>query len=237
MRKMSRFRRWVERTLKSVCVNLGMLLPSRLTHGIYVLTNYMLLGRWLRTQELVIPMRLPQRSMVFDVVASSVADRPVLYLEFGVASGNSLRYWSAHLRHPDSLLYGFDSFEGLPEDFDMFGSLLKGSFTQHDRLPVIDDARVHLVKGWFDDTVPRFEVPPHELLIVNIDADLYSSTKTVLNALRPHLRPGNYIYFDDMGRIDHEPKALREYMRETGMRLEVIAADVTCNNIFFRITG
>lgn len=52
----------------------------------------------------------------------------MLYLEFGVYKGESLRYWARELKHPDSKLHGFDSFEGLPKDFDVNGRYGKSAF-------------------------------------------------------------------------------------------------------------
>ena len=46
---------------------------------------------------------------------AEVQDQRVLYLEFGVFRGRTIRYWSRKLRHPETRLHGFDSFEGLPD--------------------------------------------------------------------------------------------------------------------------
>src|SRR5210317_859467 len=40
-------------------------------------------------------------------------------LEFGVWKGNSLKQMSTHFRNTSRKIYGFDSFEGLPEDWWM----------------------------------------------------------------------------------------------------------------------
>ena len=57
-------------------------------------------------------------------------------------------------------------------------------------VPVIEDSRVSFFKGWFSKTLPQYVLPPHERLFVNFDADLYSSTKTALDFLRPHISFG-----------------------------------------------
>jgi hypothetical protein len=49
------------------------------------------------------------------------------------------------------------------------------------------DDRVAFFKGWFSETLPDYVPPPHKQLFVNLDADLYSSTKTVLEFLKPHI--------------------------------------------------
>ena len=80
--------------------------------------------------------------------ALSLAPKAGLVLEFGVAGGESVRQIAAER---GGRVYGFDSFEGLPENW--FGYLRKGYFAQP--LPRVP-ANVTLVKGWFSDTLEDF---------------------------------------------------------------------------------
>ncbi len=130
-----------------------------------------------------------------------------LYLEFGVYEGRSMRWWSGHLTAPDASLVGFDSFEGLPEDWRP--GLGTGTFSTG-RIPQIDDPRVSFQVGWFDDTLPKFDIPEHDQLVVNVDSDLYSSAVTVLGWVEPYLRPGTLLYFDEFPDRDHEMRAFAE---------------------------
>ena len=82
---------------------------------------------------------LPDKWDVFDVVAAKVQDKRVLYLEFGVFKARTTRYWSAKLRHPEARLHGFDSFEGLPEEWADHAS--GKIFNAGGEIPVIADAR------------------------------------------------------------------------------------------------
>ena len=161
-------------------------------------------------------------------------ERRVLYLEFGVFHGSAIRYWSKALRHPEARLHGFDSFEGLPEDFDVLdGPNRKGFFSTLGQIPKIDDPRVSFFKGWFEETLPAYEPPAHDTLLVTLDADLYSSTICVLRHLRHWIRPGTYLYFDDLCRIEHEPKAFDEFMGESGRRFAIICSDHSLNRAMF----
>src|ERR1700677_4417473 len=68
---------------------------------------------------------------------------PFDYLEFGVYKGYSLRVWANLNRNSASRLFGFDSFEGLPEDW--VASKPKGTFTTGGKAPDIGDRRVDFV--------------------------------------------------------------------------------------------
>ena len=59
-------------------------------------------------------------------------------------------------------------------------------------------------KGWFEDTLRAYRVPENEILVVALDADLYSSTRTVLAALQNQIRAGDYLYFDEFSDRLHE---------------------------------
>lgn len=224
-------------TFKHTLTLAGAGLSEPTLHQFQMVLNYMKLGRWMRRHDFRFQPRLRDRTAVFDSLAKRIRDRRVLYLEFGVFEGASMRYWSDALKHPQSVLHGFDSFEGLPEDFDVNGPLPKGHFNVDGKLPQIDDPRVKFFKGWFEDVLPTYEMPEHEQLVVTMDADLYSSTLYVLRFLRPWIKPGTYIYFDDLSRPEHEPRAFDEFMRESGLRFAPFSAEQSLNRAVFECLG
>ena len=140
-----------------------------------------------------------------------------LWLEFGVATGKTINYIS---QHTQGTVYGFDSFEGLPEKWrDGFE---KGAFSQGGNLPVVNH-NVKLIRGWFDQTLPNFidqniVSRTQKVSFIHLDADLYSSTKYVLNALKNHLDKDCVIIFDELvnfpGFQDGELKAFYEFITE-----------------------
>ena len=71
--------------------------------------------------------------------------------------------------------------------------------------------------------------------MVNLDADLYSSTIFVLRTLRPHLKSGTYVFFDEMNHVDHEPRAFDEFVAESGLKFRPICADRTLAYVAFEI--
>lgn len=143
-----------------------------------------------------------------------------LLCEFGVAGGKSINFLSKLM--PDRILHGFDSFEGLPEDWS--SRLPKGAFKQ--AMPKVE-ANVRLYKGWFSDTLPPF-LAEHtgKADFLNIDCDLYSSTKTVLGLFAPRIQPGTIVYFDEFfnyaGWKEGEFKAFMEFIKTSGMDFEYL---------------
>lgn len=118
-----------------------------------------------------------------------------LYLEFGVASGSSINPFADW--KPDQTIYGFDCFEGLPEDWNVAATGYgKGSIIQN-QLPEVRD-NVKLVVGLFEDTLPQFlEEHKENIAFLHIDCDLYSAAKYVLESVHDRLIPGTEIIFDE----------------------------------------
>lgn len=215
---------------------IGARLSPTLLYRLQAVVNHMKLGRWMRDHDYRFDRALPDRWDVFDVMLERVHDERVLYLEFGVFKGRTTRYWSARLRHPQAVLHGFDSFEGLPEEWA--GHPKGHIFNARGEIPVIEDPRVRFFKGWFDRVLPTYAVPDHDRLVLIMDADLHSSTTYVLQHLRPLIRPGTLIYFDEMNHLEHEPRAFDDFMRETGLKFKPIAADRTLTYACFEcVTG
>lgn len=214
---------------------IGARLSRSQLYKVQAVVNQLKLGRWMREHGFHFDRPLSDRWEVFDVVASRVHDKRVLYLEFGVFQGRTTRYWSARLRNPDARLHGFDSFEGLPEEW---ADQARGNiFNASGQIPIIADPRIQFFKGWFDQVLPNYVVPEHDLLVLILDADLYSSTSYVLRHLRPYIRPGTLIYFDEMNHVEHEPKAFDEFMKETSLKFRPVCADRTLTHTFFECVG
>ncbi len=156
----------------------------------------------------------------FTFLAANRVDGDIA--EFGVASGNSLilinRAAHKNFRRADYRIFGFDSFEGLPEakgmDRDIHvgenvdgADFNKGKFacarekvhaTLHKTLT--DCKHIELIEGWYDqvltaDLASRYGLK--KLCFINIDCDFYESTKVVLQWCKPFISQGTIISFDD----------------------------------------
>jgi len=157
----------------------------------------------------------------------SIENKPIVYLEFGVASGSSFRWWLNANKNIKSRFFGFDTFEGLPEDWGMFYS--KGDMDSG--VPQIDDERGKLVKGLFQDSLVPFVDENRQLLneskgrkIIHMDADLYSATAFALSQLYPFLAEGDIIMFDEFNVPMHEFKAFHEFTNNFYIKLQPIGA-------------
>lgn len=149
-------------------------------------------------------------------------------LDLGVYQGASTRTLAGI--HPHKTIHGFDSFEGLPEDWGHHG---KGSFGEvKGALPNVPD-NVELHKGWFDDTLPGWLAQHNEqpISLLRVDCDLYSSTRKVLTVLRPLIRSGTWILFDELIGYrtweDHGYQAFMEFVDETGLGFDYVAYGLT----------
>jgi hypothetical protein len=148
-----------------------------------------------------------------------------LFCEFGVFRGSSINYFAE--KRPNVTWHGFDSFEGLPEDWK--GHFLpKGTFDRSkDGLPVVRE-NVQLHQGWFELTLPKFaEGRPGQMSFMHIDCDLYSSTKTVFDVLGERIQAGTVIVFDDYLNFpawqEHGHKAFMEFCAYRRVKYNFIA--------------
>ena len=130
-----------------------------------------------------------------------------LILEFGVRHGTSIRQLASLTSKP---LYGFDSFEGLPENWHQES---KEIYSTRGKIPKVL-AHVTLIPGWFEDTLPLFLAKHEEdIALINIDCDIYSSTKTVLDLLSPRIKKGTIIIFDEyIGNLHWEEDEHKAFM-------------------------
>jgi len=141
------------------------------------------------------------------------------WCEFGVRAGRSLKWLIKE--YPTQIIHAFDSWQGLPEDWN------HGTSTVADMScdPPVVPEHIQLHKGWFSDTLPKWKTQnTGPVAFLHMDADIYSSTKEVLDSLNDQIVPGTVITFDEFcnfrlsGKMsrwqDHEFLALVEWLEE-----------------------
>jgi len=146
--------------------------------------------------------------------------------EFGVYQGGTISFIAKKLFSRQ--IYGFDSFEGLPESWNF---LEKGAFKMS-QLPKVPK-NVELIKGWFDDTLPVFQAKTSKESIdfFHIDSDLYSSAKMTFKTFYSQFKIGSVIVFDEFfnypGWKSGEAKAFFEFIDESKFGYQYLGY---CNN-------
>jgi hypothetical protein len=114
--------------------------------------------------------------------------------------------------------YLFDSFEGLPEATNIDGQSaldwqadnnVQNCRTDerfaHEAMKLSGVNKFHIVKGWFNQTLPEFK-SRQKIAVLRLDADWYSSTAECLNYLYNQVVPNGLIIFDNYyawGLIEH----------------------------------
>lgn len=169
-------------------------------------------------------MLFPDRVALWDYAIGRISGPDGLVLEFGVHEGASISHLAAAL--PQRRLYGFDSFEGLAEDWTGY-HLRRGAFDLKGKMPAVP-ANVTLVKGWFADTLPHFLADHGGIVdLLHIDCDTRESAAFVLNALGPRLAVGSVIVFDEYfgypGWQQGEFAAWQQLCKTAGIGYEYIA--------------
>lgn len=150
---------------------------------------------------------------VIEKAKENDTENKKFYLEFGVWIGTTINYFSKHVK----TIYGFDSFEGLREDWAGF-EMPKGTFNLNKKLPKLNVNVVPII-GWVQDTLTPF-LKKHKPAInfVHMDMDTYETTKFVLYEIKPYLIKNAIIAFDELynfpGWEVGEYKALKETFDE-----------------------
>ena len=165
------------------------------------------------------------RDALMLLASEARADGVGDYLEFGVYVGTSLlcMHRASRAIGLSSLrLFGFDSFQGLPESaatedegrfrpgwFRADYDLVRDHLTQRG----IDWSRTMLVPGWFEDTLkPELarRLGIEKAAVIMIDCDIYSSSRTALDFCGPLITDRTVVIFDDWPGDAPEAQSLGE---------------------------
>jgi len=134
----------------------------------------------------------------------------------------------------------FDSYEGLPDPtVDDFGDDQK---TGHHVQPLVKGAclgtyeevqgllfgkfglnrsDIHMVKGWFQDTLPITHEQIGKIAVLRLDGDWYGSTKCCLDNLFDQVVPKGWIIVDDYGSCYGAQKAVDEFLAQRGLTVDM----------------
>jgi hypothetical protein len=160
-----------------------------------------------------------------------------LMLDLGVWLG-----WSTRLTSEASgrMIYGFDTFEGLVEDWQIEDQFLikQGTFaltdplaqrfirdtgvTLHDGIPAALGRRVQFVKGRTYDTLAPFlaERPGAPIRLFHMDLDTYESCLHALETCKDRFIEGSILVFDEYLVTNGEMLAFFEFQKRYGVEFQ-----------------
>ncbi|MBX7067446.1 MAG: class I SAM-dependent methyltransferase [Parachlamydiales bacterium] len=164
------------------------------------------------------------------------------FIELGVCTGKTINFIAA--LNPHQKVYGFDSFEGLPEDWVRGDKIISAgtfAFKNPDIFPPVLH-NVHLIKGWFEDTLGEFvqaSDPSQPISFLHVDCDIYSSAATAFEILESKICAGTIIVFDELynypGSENHEFKAFCEFLERTGLKAKYLAYNIYHEQVAIQI--
>jgi len=176
-------------------------------------------------------------------LASKVTGVSGCVVECGVWRGG-MSAGLATILGADRNYFLFDSFEGLPPAKEIDGDaalnwqLNKESPNYYDnctageeyarRAMTLSGARsFQLVRGWFDKTLPTFQLP-EPIALLRLDGDWYDSTMVCLNSLFERVAPGGLIILDDYHTWDGCSRALHDFLSQHSAVERIHSLDNIC---------
>lgn len=178
-------------------------------------------------------------------------------LEFGVWKGHTINIAAKH--KPDWDFDGFDSFEGLPTDWQFGHKFVPKKYFALHGLPKVEP-NVRLWKGWFSDTIEEYKTKTLAKVLIpiaylNIDSDLKSSCQLILDEFNSFIVPGTIIRCDEyccwrsVGKEEDSPEriprgkftnwktegeypAMLEWLKMKNRKVEMIGRNWHCSAIF-----
>jgi hypothetical protein len=89
---------------------------------------------------------------------------------------------------------------------------------------------IHIVKGWFEDTLASASTGP--IAVLHLDGDWYESTRQILNALYDRIDPRGFLAVDDYGHWPGCQRAVDEFFKERGLQPKIVPSDYS--GVWFR---
>jgi hypothetical protein len=153
-------------------------------------------------------------------------------------------------------IFGFDSFEGMPRITEQDGNLASVwlyrkeidtiDATQLDGALIgtglniapeeacrsvvaasgYDPRFTTIVKGWFQEALPRYASKIDRISVLRLDGDFYESTKVCLDLLYDKVVPKGVIIIDDYGIFPGCQQAVDEFRHARGIEAPLIASSV-----------
>lgn len=178
----------------------------------------------------------PKLSAIYELTSLLERERVEgSFVECGVLNGGGAGLIAAVARdNQRRQAWFFDSWEGLPEptEFDVtisgkpirkgqkLGSLQTVRQLLFTKLK-LGETKIHLVKGWFGETIPAAKRAVGDIAFLHLDCNLYESYKVCLEQLHDHVVPRGIIFIDDYKSWQGSKKATDEFIQERKLEIEL----------------
>lgn len=157
------------------------------------------------------------------------------FVECGTWKGGNAAIMGDIARDSDRTTWYFDSFQGMREPTEKdIAFTRKGKIHAKDHSlgntdmaeASVEDVeeiitilnlpkeRNIIVKGWFEDTLPKKKEAIGNIALLRLDGDWYESTKTILNELYDQVVDGGYIIIDDYKGWQGCRRAVHDFLQE-----------------------
>jgi len=167
------------------------------------------------------------------------------FVELGSWRGGSAANFIKFLQTDDRDCWLFDSFEGLPEPskYDTHGNTHASAY-KNGGMPDDDsntykictglmdslkypNEKIHVVKGWYEDTFPVYKDKLSKIAVLHIDCDWYESVKYSLETFYDNVVEGGIIIIDDYGFWEGAKKAVDEFFQDQHIDIDLKVIDGT----------
>lgn len=180
--------------------------------------------------------KVADHTLLREAAALPVSEAPDgLVLDLGVWIGWSTRLASDACGRP---VYGFDTFEGLVEDWQIDDQIMvkRGTFSLAeplaqrfirdtgvslaDGIPPALGRKVEFIKGSTYDTLAPFlaDRPDAPIALFHMDLDTYESCLHALETCKAHFVEGSILVFDEYLVTNGEMRAFYEFQRKYGLQ-------------------
>jgi hypothetical protein len=149
-----------------------------------------------------------------------------LFIELGVFTGFTLNLINQNTE--DIIVYGFDTFSGLPEDWaESSGNVLYTKNAFNTNIPE-DTAKNKFIVGKIEDTLSNFlKEKNQKIRFIHLDLDLYSASKYAFDIIFDWLEDEAIIVIDDVYGLpsweEYSIKSLADSFNELKYEVEPIA--------------
>ena len=199
-----------------------------------------MIGQILSTQRTMVS---KERLLNLETQCKKFIDTSYSFVECGVAKGGCLALMK-HVAGTNNKIFGLDSFEGLPAitekdrgtlncsnpDEFVNTNLSGGIQSVYETFNILklDMTGVHLIKGFFKDTLIKETIDSMgTIAVLRLDGDWYESTKICLESLYDKVIVGGIIIIDDYGHWVGAKNATDEFRTKRSIASPLQKTDYT----------